>query len=113
MCAAALDALRVRRVYFGCANDKFGGCGSVMGLHASGAHAAWGGAGGAGGGGGETHGGDGEDCGPPGGGGGGGGGGDAGFECRGGLCAAEAIDLFKQFYAMGNPNGVWVALLAS
>jgi tRNA-specific adenosine deaminase 2 len=23
----------IRQVYFGCANDKFGGCGSVMSLH--------------------------------------------------------------------------------
>ena len=25
----------IREVYFGCANDKFGGCGSVMSLHES------------------------------------------------------------------------------
>lgn len=25
----------IRQVYFGCANDKFGGCGSIMSLHES------------------------------------------------------------------------------
>lgn len=30
MCAAALRLLRVRRVHFGCFNERFGGCGSVM-----------------------------------------------------------------------------------
>lgn len=25
----------IREVYFGCANDKFGGCGSIMSLHES------------------------------------------------------------------------------
>lgn len=29
MCAGALSLLRVRRVVYGCANDKFGGAGSV------------------------------------------------------------------------------------
>ena len=33
MCAAALGRLGVRRVVFGCANDRFGGCGSVLSLH--------------------------------------------------------------------------------
>jgi len=33
MCAAALAALPIGRVVFGCANDKFGGCGSIMSLH--------------------------------------------------------------------------------
>jgi len=30
MCADALLKLKVKAVYFGCANDKFGGCGSVV-----------------------------------------------------------------------------------
>jgi tRNA(Arg) A34 adenosine deaminase TadA len=29
MCASALRQLRVRRVVYGCANDKFGGCGTL------------------------------------------------------------------------------------
>lgn len=33
MCAAALAVLPIGRVVFGAANDKFGGCGSVMRLH--------------------------------------------------------------------------------
>ena len=33
MCAAALRELRVRAVYFGCGNDRFGGCGSVLAVH--------------------------------------------------------------------------------
>lgn len=30
MCAAALRQLGIRAVFFGCANDRFGGCGSVF-----------------------------------------------------------------------------------
>ncbi|KAJ8604483.1 hypothetical protein CTAYLR_000975 [Chrysophaeum taylorii] len=33
MCAAAMAHLGVRRVHFGCRNDKFGGCGSILSLH--------------------------------------------------------------------------------
>ena len=36
MCAAALSRLRIRRVCFGCHNERFGGCGSVMALHEDG-----------------------------------------------------------------------------
>jgi len=32
MCAAALMKVKVKAIYFGCANDKFGGCGSVGNL---------------------------------------------------------------------------------
>ncbi|ODV92191.1 hypothetical protein CANCADRAFT_83584 [Tortispora caseinolytica NRRL Y-17796] len=34
MCAAALRQLGIRAVYFGCANDRFGGCGSVLRVNA-------------------------------------------------------------------------------
>ena len=37
MCAGALSLLRLRRVVYGCANDRFGGCGSVLAVHAQGA----------------------------------------------------------------------------
>jgi tRNA-specific adenosine deaminase 2 len=37
MCAAALAEVRIGRVFFGCGNDRFGGCGSVLRLHESGA----------------------------------------------------------------------------
>ena len=30
MCAAAITNLRVKEVYYGCQNEKFGGCGSVV-----------------------------------------------------------------------------------
>lgn len=33
MCAAALAQLGLRRCVFGCRNDKFGGCGSILSLH--------------------------------------------------------------------------------
>jgi tRNA-specific adenosine deaminase 2 len=33
MCAAALSQLRIGKVYFGCNNERFGGCGSVLSIH--------------------------------------------------------------------------------
>ncbi|KAI8822146.1 cytidine deaminase-like protein [Fimicolochytrium jonesii] len=33
MCASALRHLNIRKVYFGCGNDKFGGCGNVFAVH--------------------------------------------------------------------------------
>jgi len=33
MCAAALATVGIRRVVFGCRNDRFGGCGSLLDLH--------------------------------------------------------------------------------
>eukprot|EP00527_Entomoneis_sp_CCMP2396_P008383 CAMPEP_0198146814 /NCGR_PEP_ID=MMETSP1443-20131203/31574_1 /TAXON_ID=186043 /ORGANISM="Entomoneis sp., Strain CCMP2396" /LENGTH=261 /DNA_ID=CAMNT_0043810895 /DNA_START=65 /DNA_END=850 /DNA_ORIENTATION=- len=33
MCAAALAEVGIGRVIFGCRNDKFGGCGSILNLH--------------------------------------------------------------------------------
>mmetsp|Transcript_439 Transcript_439/g.1080 ORF Transcript_439/g.1080 Transcript_439/m.1080 type:complete len:314 (+) Transcript_439:297-1238(+) len=33
MCAAALAMIGIRRVVFGCKNDRFGGCGSILHLH--------------------------------------------------------------------------------
>ena len=35
MCAGALSLLGVRRVVFGCKNDRFGGNGSILSLHTS------------------------------------------------------------------------------
>ncbi|KAL8150966.1 hypothetical protein V2J09_020774 [Rumex salicifolius] len=35
MCAGALSFLGIKEVFYGCANDKFGGCGSVLSLHLS------------------------------------------------------------------------------
>ncbi|KAJ3097200.1 hypothetical protein HDU97_005085 [Phlyctochytrium planicorne] len=33
MCAGALRLANIKRVYFGCRNDRFGGCGSVFSIH--------------------------------------------------------------------------------
>jgi tRNA-specific adenosine deaminase 2 len=33
MCAGALCQLGIRNVYFGCANERFGGCGSVLSVN--------------------------------------------------------------------------------
>ncbi|KAL7276748.1 tRNA(adenine34) deaminase [Rhizina undulata] len=33
MCASALRQLKIRRVYFGCLNDRFGGTGGVLRIH--------------------------------------------------------------------------------
>lgn len=33
MCASALRQLGIREVYYGCGNDRFGGCGSVLGVN--------------------------------------------------------------------------------
>ncbi|XVE68246.1 hypothetical protein DITRI_Ditri09bG0052900 [Diplodiscus trichospermus] len=35
MCAAALSILGIKEVYYGCVNEKFGGCGSILSLHSS------------------------------------------------------------------------------
>lgn len=33
MCAAALRTIGIQTVYFGCRNERFGGCGSVLSIH--------------------------------------------------------------------------------
>jgi len=33
MCASALRQFHIRAVYFGCANDRFGGTGGVLSIH--------------------------------------------------------------------------------
>lgn len=76
MCAAALSLLRFRRCVYGAANDRFGGCGSVLDVSTGGAGACGGGA-------------------PP----------PFPLPCRGGLFASEAVELLRSFYLRGNPNG--------
>ncbi|KAJ8648549.1 hypothetical protein MRB53_001572 [Persea americana] len=76
MCATALSILGIRAVYYGCANDKFGGCGSILSLHATTAEQfpsrkAFQ---------------------------------EKGFKCTGGIMASEAISLLRSFYDQGNPN---------
>ena len=34
MCASALRQYQIRTVYFGCGNERFGGTGSILSLHA-------------------------------------------------------------------------------
>jgi tRNA-specific adenosine deaminase 2 len=36
MCASLLRQFRIKKVYFGAVNDKFGGCGGVFNIHANG-----------------------------------------------------------------------------
>ncbi len=38
ICSIFLYVYRIKKVYFGCANDRFGGCGSILSLHADGEH---------------------------------------------------------------------------
>lgn len=86
MCAAALSLLGIRRVYYGCKNDRFGGCGSVMSVHSQGVAPCGGSV---------------EACSSQ------ASDGAAGmqtFECTGGFQADEAVDLFRDFYEQGNPN---------
>ena len=77
MCAAALSLVGVKRVVYGCPNDKFGGCGTVIDVHDEGC----GGCGGrdvlAGG---------------------------AKLECVGGVMKDEAVALLRTFYERGNPG---------
>lgn len=116
MCAGALALLGIKHVYYGCQNDRFGGCGSIMSVHEHGCgccsrydivgchctvsqfpEVRW----------------HGSVCLPwanwalsvqmlcrcsdkkP----------SQALSCTGGLLAAEAIELLRQFYAAGNPNG--------
>ncbi|KAH9950154.1 tRNA specific adenosine deaminase [Amylocystis lapponica] len=38
MCASALRQMGIARVFYGCANERFGGCGSVLGVNGALAH---------------------------------------------------------------------------
>ncbi|XP_057975134.1 tRNA-specific adenosine deaminase TAD2 isoform X2 [Malania oleifera] len=66
----------IKEVYYGCANDKFGGCGSILSLHSSNPEPAM-------------------SAGVP---------QQKGFKCTGGIMASEAVFLFRNFYEQGNPN---------
>ncbi|GLC73659.1 hypothetical protein PLESTF_001405500 [Pleodorina starrii] len=78
MCAGALSLLGFRQVFYGCGNDRFGGCGSILPVNQEG-------------------------CGPcasqaPSGSHAG-----RGFPAKGGLFPEEAVELLREFYAAGNP----------
>ncbi|XP_050377680.1 tRNA-specific adenosine deaminase TAD2 [Argentina anserina] len=76
MCGASLSIVGIKEVFYGCANDKFGGCGSILSLHSSSSEPLMSG-------------------GVPQG---------KGFRCTGGIMASEAVLLFRNFYEQGNPN---------
>lgn len=80
MCAAALRELRIRHVYFGCGNERFGGCGSVLSIHSDSYLA-------------HTVSADVLTDSPP------------TFVAEGGHRRADAINLLRQFYLMENGNG--------
>lgn len=127
MCAGALSLLGFRSVTYGCPNDKFGGNGSILAVHATACGGCGGGEGASSSGeptapppaGGQPQqqpgqrgaaapaavaaGSDGRQVGcdlpqgaarPPG----------RAYPSRGGLLAAEAVDLLQRFYIAGNPN---------
>ncbi|CAL0330329.1 unnamed protein product [Lupinus luteus] len=75
MCASALSILGIKEVFYGCPNDKFGGCGSILSLHLSNTMPLNNGV-------------------SPG----------KGFKSTGGIMAPEAILLLRTFYEQGNPN---------
>lgn len=75
MCAAALSILGLGRVFYGCANERFGGCGSVLSVHEDGSGP----------------------CGKS-------GINTGSFKCFGGFLADEAVSLLRSFYEHGNPN---------
>jgi tRNA-specific adenosine deaminase 2 len=33
MCASALRQVGIKKVFYGCANERFGGCGGVLSIH--------------------------------------------------------------------------------
>ncbi|KAI4304031.1 hypothetical protein MLD38_039595 [Melastoma candidum] len=76
MCASALSIIGIKEVYFGCANDKFGGCGSILSLHSNGIGSAVSN--------GHSQ--------------------SGSFKCYGGIMASEAVSLLRDFYEQGNPN---------
>ncbi|KAH0651702.1 hypothetical protein KY284_031614 [Solanum tuberosum] len=82
MCAAALSYLGIKEAYYGCANDKFGGCGSVLSLHTSSSNLPT------------------SELASS----------KKGFKCTGGIMASEAVSLLRCFYEQGNPNGLNQAL---
>eukprot|EP00891_Asterochloris_glomerata_P009317 jgi/Astpho2/9317/Aster-07257 len=92
MCAGALSLLRVRRVFYGCRNDRFGGCGSILPVHQQGC-------GGCGGRSVRPSNPSAE--------------GYAGLQCIGGILAEEAVQLLRDFYLSGNPKGGCRPALAS
>ncbi|KAJ0985300.1 hypothetical protein J5N97_003656 [Dioscorea zingiberensis] len=76
MCASALSILGIRKVYYGCGNDKFGGCGSILSLHENNSENLSRS---------EVS-------------------NRKGFQCTGGIMSEKAVALLRSFYEQGNPN---------
>lgn len=76
MCAAALRIVKISKVVYGCANDRFGGCGSILSIHSN------------------LHNEDTHEPGIP----------AKTFCCISGLYADRAVELLKEFYTGENPN---------
>ena len=79
MCAGALSLLGFKHVIYGCANDKFGGNGSIIDVNQRGCGSCTGHAAPSG----------------------------KRYSSVGGLFAEEAIQKLQQFYVRGNPNGTF------
>ena len=80
MCSAALSRLGVGRVVYGCANERFGGAGSILALHEPSADGRGADGGGRAG------------CGAR----------ELGYACVAGVMAEPAVELFRRFYAREN-----------
>ncbi|QDZ22929.1 cytidine deaminase [Chloropicon primus] len=78
MCAGAISLMGIKNVYYGCSNDKFGGCGSVHPVSDQGCGTCGGGE--------ERFGAENVRS----------------FRCRKGLFAEEAIAMLQDFYLRGN-----------
>ena len=88
MCAGALGLLNFRNVVYGCANDKFGGNGSILSIHSGERGGCGSGSlGGVGGVGGE------DGC-----------VGQKSYPSAGGLMRDDAVRLLQEFYISGNPG---------
>ena len=84
MCAGALSLVGIGSVVYGCGNDRFGGCGSIMQVHNRGC--------------GQCGVRDDQDRALESG---------MSYLVRGGLFREEAIALLQNFYICGNPAGEW------
>ncbi|KAM7273993.1 hypothetical protein ACFE04_028657 [Oxalis oulophora] len=79
MCASALSFLGIKEVYYGCANERFGGCGSILSLHSSSSKQGTSSQ--------QRN----------------------NYKCTGGIMADEAVSLFRSFYEQGNQNETEIA----
>jgi tRNA-specific adenosine deaminase 2 len=91
MCASALRQMGIKEVYYGCGNDRFGGCGSVLGVNEACVQASnlnfnlssWN-----------------DICSVP-------HPVHPGYKATGGYCREDAIMILRRFYITENVNGAW------